>query len=493
MNTLRRFAKTSRLAMLAVGCLAAVSAWGDLEWATSRSEAVSRAKAEGKYIFLVAGLNTCGKTSATRANCDAVGDLLAEKCVPWYNNLNTSSAETKDYRTGLTGQIPLPIVCIINPQKESSYVSRSVGVPLSVDDILKLLDSISSSGSASTTKYTVTFDANGGKASESRRTVKKNAKIGTLPSATRTGYKLKGWYTSSSGGTKIKASTKVTSTATYYARWTANKYTIKFNKNGGTGSMASISATYGKNVTLTANAFKRTNYSFLGWSTSKTAATATYSNKQTVKNLTSTDGGTVTLYAVWKAKASGGSGGKTYTVVFNANGGDGSMKSQKVSCGVSTALTKNSFSRDCYKFAGWAVTKGGSVAYKNKASVKDLAKSGQSVTLYAVWYPASWAVGTFEDYGEIGGNEAEVTLTVSSTGKISGKFVRLRDNTSYSFKADGFDNAFEGALYATTTLKYGSKKVKVYISISEYYGTGEGMPIITLVYGADRFGWGFLE
>jgi uncharacterized repeat protein (TIGR02543 family) len=49
---------------------------------------------------------------------------------------------------------------------------------------------------------------------------------------------------------------------------------------------------------LTANAFTRTGYTFLGWSTSSSATSATYTNGQKVKNLAAS--GTITLYAVWQ-------------------------------------------------------------------------------------------------------------------------------------------------------------------------------------------------
>jgi len=144
----------------------------------------------------------------------------------------------------------------------------------------------------------VAFNANGGSGGETRSVAKGKA-VGTLPKATRKGYKFKGWYTKKSGGTKIKATTKVKKNVTYYAQWTANKYKIKFNANGGSGTMSAQSATYGQTVTLRANTFKRSKYKFAGWAKSKNGAVA-YKNKAKVKNLTSKSGQTVTLYAKWK-------------------------------------------------------------------------------------------------------------------------------------------------------------------------------------------------
>ena len=148
-----------------------------------------------------------------------------------------------------------------------------------------------------TTICWVTFDYNGG-GRGSTYTVKFGNAIGTLPKATRKGYRFKGWYTKKSGGVKIKTSTRVKKSVTYYARWVANKYKIRFYKNGGRGSMKAQSATYGKNVTLRSNAFKRSMYKFAGWARKKSGRPA-FKNKAKVKNLTAKNGDVVKLYAVW--------------------------------------------------------------------------------------------------------------------------------------------------------------------------------------------------
>ena len=85
------------------------------------------------------------------------------------------------------------------------------------------------------TYYEVIFNSNGGTCSTSSKTVTYNSTYGTLPTPTRTGYTFDGWYTSSTGGTKITADTKVTITAnqTLYAHWTLNhkhSYTSKITK-----------------------------------------------------------------------------------------------------------------------------------------------------------------------------------------------------------------------------------------------------------------------
>ena len=92
----------------------------------------------------------------------------------------------------------------------------------------------------------------------------------------------------------------VTSNHTITATFSPIRYTIKYNGNGATsGSMSDSSHTYGVAKTLTTNSFSRTGYNFLGWSTSSSIATVTYTDGQNISNLTTTNGATVNLYAVW--------------------------------------------------------------------------------------------------------------------------------------------------------------------------------------------------
>ena len=72
------------------------------------------------------------------------------------------------------------------------------------------------------TTTTVIFDGNGGSVGTSSKTVTVGGTYGSLPTATRDGYTFDGWYTSSSGGSKVSSSTKVTKSTshTLYAHWT---------------------------------------------------------------------------------------------------------------------------------------------------------------------------------------------------------------------------------------------------------------------------------
>ena len=95
-----------------------------------------------------------------------------------------------------------------------------------------------------------------------------------------------------------------------FAHWSANSYTVHFEKNDNdsgstraTGSMSNVTFTYDKNETLPANGFSRTGYAFDGWNRSADGTAdngVNYPDGGTVRNLTLIPGGTATLYAQWK-------------------------------------------------------------------------------------------------------------------------------------------------------------------------------------------------
>ena len=145
--------------------------------------------------------------------------------------------------------------------------------------------------------YTVTFDNDGATATVM---TPRNGAIGSRIPAdpSRKGYTFDGWF---NGETKLTAETVISGDSTYTAKWTAITYTIAFSGGSeSTGSVESIPAAYDREVTLPRNAFTRPGYSFNGWSQSSSASKGSYAEGDAVKNLTSTQGTTVTLYAAWQ-------------------------------------------------------------------------------------------------------------------------------------------------------------------------------------------------
>jgi len=225
--------------------------------------------------------------------------------------------------------------------------------------------------------YARKFNANGGTVpllagvDTLSKSVAFGSTLGPLPTTTRTGYKFAGWWTAKTGGEKVTSSTKVNTAAslTLYARWTPNKYTVKFDPTPGKTATKSKSVTYASTYGALPTP-TRTGYSFAGW----------YTNLIDGKKVTSTTKvkitDTTTLYAKWTPKK--------YTRTFDPKGGSvpkiGSkvtkVKTVKFAGVIGTVPTTK---RTGYTFAGWW-TGGGDLVTADTKVV-----TASNMTLYAKW------------------------------------------------------------------------------------------------------------
>ena len=136
--------------------------------------------------------------------------------------------------------------------------------------------------------YTVSFESNGGTAVSEM--IVKEGKTINLPTTTKSGYKLEGWYTDSSMTSEFTSQTAVTSNLTLYAKWVESiTYTVAFEVNGGE-SVSSINVVEGNTITLPANPTKD-GYTFGGWYTDS-ALTTKFDASTIISN-------NLTLYAKW--------------------------------------------------------------------------------------------------------------------------------------------------------------------------------------------------
>lgn len=163
------------------------------------------------------------------------------------------------------------------------------------------------------------------------------------------------------------SATKTVSFSVSVPAWTS--YTVKYNANGGSGAPSSQTKWKDQTLTLSTTKPTRTGYSFLGWSSSSTATSATYAAGGSY-----TANATTTLYAIWKAN--------TYTVKYNANGGSGAPSSQTKTYGVTLTLSTTKPTRTNYNFKGWGTSASSTtVTY---AAGTNYTKNA-AITLYAVW------------------------------------------------------------------------------------------------------------
>lgn len=346
--------------------------------------------------------------------------------------------------------------------------------------------------------YPVVFtDGMGGELSRDEVPHKTSAKAPDEP--VRTGYTFDGWDADFS---------RVTAPMTVNATWRANRYAVAFDANGGRGHMDDQEFAYDEAQELSGNAYRRAGYSFQGWSLDDDGAIA-YTDRQTVKNLVSEDGGKVTLHAVWDedadvvvsytvsdpdhaelsndsdelAPATGKPKGSTvtpaegyrfdgwvdvstgekvgasqeftpsrgtdglwhaatyeariapisYTVAFDANGGEGSMDGQAFAYDEAKALDGCAFERTGYAFAGWATEPDGDVAYDDAEVVSALAsEDGATVTLYAVWVEnPDVTIGYIADDPEHSTPSVSSETVAPATGEAKGSSLAVADGYAF--------------------------------------------------------------
>lgn len=109
---------------------------------------------------------------------------------------------------------------------------------------------------------------------------------------------------------------------------------------------------------------------------------------------------TVDIDWVQYNESAGPIGDYRYDVVYNSNGGSGSIASTNCIVDNSCTLATNSFTRSGYKFLGWATTPTGAPVYADGEGVMNLTSSGKTVTLYATWgqYKTYSYNGSFSTY-----------------------------------------------------------------------------------------------
>lgn len=274
---------------------------------------------------------------------------------------------------------------------------------------------------------TIKYNSNGGSAVASQSVGEYDWFNITSTVPTKTGYTFQGWEYNgnvyASG-----ASARFVAGVTLTAVWQAITYTVVYNMNGGTGTIANQTKTYGQTLTLSSTVPTRTNYTFLGWSTSNTATQPTYSAGGSY-----TANASATLYAVWELAI------RTLTLSFNANGGSNPPSSLSVE----TAESAYSFQvpqqvADTpyyahHVFLGWSTEEDGAVEYAYPMSIT----IQQNTTLYAVWRLETFSIS----FNGNGGSNPPASIT-KTYGQ--GIFLPLIAPTREGYNFLGWDTSSAG-------------------------------------------------
>ena len=283
--------------------------------------------------------------------------------------------------------------------------------------------------------YTVSYNANNGTGAPSAQRKVTNINI-TLSNTTptRAGYTFNGWNTNNSGtGTNYAkgATYSANASVTLYAKWTANKYTVTFNKQSGTGGSNSVSATYGSAMP-SATMPTRTGYTFQGYYDATSGGTKYYNaNGSSAKNWDKT--ANTTLYARWTAN--------TYTITLDPQGGAGGDASKTATFGQATP-TVNIPGRNGYSFGGYYTGKNGTGTQYLKPDANNTATSvrnwdiASNTTLYAKWNARTYTV-TFDQQDGNGG-----TASTTATFDANMPSATMPTRTGYTFQ--GYYDATSG-------------------------------------------------
>jgi len=311
--------------------------------------------------------------------------------------------------------------------------------------------------------YTVTFNANGGTTPTASKSVTYASTYGTLPTPTRDGHTFKGWFTATSGGTQVTASTTVSITAaqTLYAQWTINTYAVSFNANGGTGAPAAQTKTHGTALTLSTTKPTKEGHTFKNWNTAQNGTGTSYASGASY----TANAGT-TLYAQWTAN--------TLKIYYNANGGTINSTTYKLNCSDIYVTSSNAahyntwyydvvqaeyglpnvgtfgLSRTGYSFVGWGTTASGGTIYDQDdltlkpSTINSGIKNGNVTTkLYAQWSPNKYTV-TFNANGG-------TTPTASKTVTYASTYGELPTATRAGYTFNGWYTATSGGTQVTAS------------------------------------------
>lgn len=302
----------------------------------------------------------------------------------------------------------------------------------------------------------------------------------------------------------------------YKAAWipiSALKDTIKYNANGGSGSMSNGSVQYNGSITLAANKYTKKGYTFGGWNlyrssdktwyagskgwntdsviNSKKYSKSVYKNSFSGKfNKSWLEGGktndTYTFYAVWNPNK--------LNITFNANGGSLVSDTYKLNNNVVYQKSDNNkkvqtwtynsaktdglcnastfgLARTGYKFAGWGTkATGGTIFDQNDSKLTPtkinsaIEKGNCAMTLYAIWTPITYSV----KYDTNGGSKAPAAQT-----KTYGKSLTLSSDKpmreGYEFLGWSTDKASKSAAYQPGAAYTAEKEVTLYAVWKEVY------------------------
>ena len=136
---------------------------------------------------------------------------------------------------------------------------------------------------------------------------------------------------------------------------------------------------------------------------------------------------------------------KQYVLHYDANGGTDTMENQTFPHGQAHPLEKCAFSREGYRFVGWATESTDKVKYEDQESIKldeefpNLTNDNDVVTLYAVWEEQSVTLSYEPNDAELGSVSSASETVDAVTGTAKGSTAQAKSGARFDgwYSADG--------------------------------------------------------
>lgn len=138
---------------------------------------------------------------------------------------------------------------------------------------------------------------------------------------------------------------------------------------------------------------------------------------------------------------------KQYVLHYNANAADavGTMEDQTFPHGEAYPLTKCAFSREGYRFVGWATEQEGEVKYEDQTNIKldekfpNLTNDNDEVTLYAVWEEQRVTLSYEPNDAELGSVSSALETVAAVKGTAKGSTAQPKSGARFDgwYSADG--------------------------------------------------------
>ena len=210
---------------------------------------------------------------------------------------------------------------------------------------------------------------------------------------TRTGYTFTGWARDRRTNPSLQPGGRYTltpGTTTLWAQWKADPAHLIYNSNSGSTSQTRrTDGVVDQTLTVIANPFTRSGYTFTGWNTQadgRGRAYAAGNGFRLVADAKSNPVNTSVLYAQWRINR--------VTLKFNPNGGTGGYPDITVDAFTTVTIPADAkepkVQRPGFRFTGWAMKPtpgaGDTILSPGKGTVS-MPDRG-SITVYAQWAPA---------------------------------------------------------------------------------------------------------